>query len=392
MNVGFVTPVFTPSFGGEPRSTYNLARSLRARGHSVTIFTTNYGRGESKFEDEGDLTIVESRCVANLSNFLYTPEMKKKLKETARTIDVFDVNSFRTYQSVVVMKFAMERGVPYMLRAHGMLPRMGKWVPKWFFDRVYGRRILSNSSKLIALTQAEVRQYKEFGVEASKISVIPNGVELSDFSNLPARGEFASEFKVSQNMKIILFLGRIDRIKGIDTLLKSYSQLIRNGRNVDYLLVIAGPDGGYLHDAEHLSRQLDIRERVLFSGPLYSKDKLAALVDSSVVVLPSYYESFGNVILESYACSRPIIASRVQAKEEVVIDAQTGLLFSPGNVEQLTDAISRVLGNVEWANAMGRRARELVEREYDLSKLILRTEAIYEEITGASKSTAPIAH
>jgi glycogen(starch) synthase len=78
--------------------------------------------------------------------------------------------------------------------------------------------------------------------------------------------------------------------------------------------------------------------------------------------------------------------------EEIVIDGQTGLLFSPGNVEQLTDAISRVLKDVERADAMGRRARELVEREYDQSKLILRTEAIYEEITGTPKSTPSNAH
>lgn len=388
MNVAFVTHLFLPAFGGEARSTYNLARNLHARGHSVTIFTSNYGRKESKFEDESGLTIVESRCAANIFGLLYTPEMMERMKETAQAIDVFDLNSFRSYQSAVAMKFARERGVPYVLRARGSLPRHDKSIPKRLFDAVYGNRILSNSSRLIALTQVEAHQYEEFGLEASKISVIPNGVPLGDYSNLPPPGEFASRFKVNQSTKLILFLGRIHHVKGIDTLLRSYSQLIRNGRNADCLLVVAGPDDGYLEDAQRLARRLNMKERVLFTGPLNFRDKLGAFVDSSASVFPSYYEPFGNVVLESYACSRPVIASRVPGMEDLVVDGKTGLLVPPGNVDQLANAISWMIDNVEQAKIMGKQGRELVEREYDLSKVILRTEALYEEIARTPRSIA----
>jgi glycogen(starch) synthase len=131
-----------------------------------------------------------------------------------------------------------------------------------------------------------------------------------------------------------------------------------------------------------LVRLLKIRERVIFPGPLKFRNMLAAIVDSSVIVLPSYYEIFGNVILESYACSKPVIASDVQSMKDLVIDGKTGLLFSPGNVDQLANAISRIVGDAERARLMGRDGRELVEREYDLSKLILRTEATYRRIIG----------
>jgi glycosyltransferase involved in cell wall biosynthesis len=304
--------------------------------------------------------------------------MRKKLEETAQTIDIFELNSFRTYQNIVATRFARQHGTPYVLRAHGSLPRLGKSVPKWIFDITYGNRILSNSSSLVAVTRTEADQYDAFGAEPSKVSVIPNGVELARFSNLPARGEFASKFKVDSGTRIILFLGRVHWIKGIDTLLKSYRRLTKNKSDNDALLVIAGPDDGYLRDAQLLARRLGIGDKVLFCGLLNFKEKLAAIVDSAVVVLPSYYETFPNVVLESYACSRPVIASRVQGMEEIVIDGQTGVLFSAGNVEQITDGISRMLKDVEWVNAMGKRARELVEREYDQSKLILRTEAIYD--------------
>ncbi len=392
MNVGIVTPFLTPMAGGSATSVLILARSLQTRGHSVTVFTSDYHREESKFEDEGDLTIVESRCLANLSGLLYAPELKKELKKGAQTIEVFDFANFRTYQNIVAESFARQHGIPYVLRAHGSLPRLGKSVPKWIFDMTYGNRILDNSSSMVAVTQAEANQYETFGVEPRKISVIPNGVELNKFSNLPTRGEFTSKFKISQNTRIVLFLGRIHRIKGIDTLLKSYYRLTKDKSDNDSLLVIAGPDDGYLRDAQLLVRRLGIRDKVLFCGLLNFKEKLAAIVDSAVVVLPSYYETFPNVVLEAYACSRPVIASRVQGMEEIVIDGQTGILFLASNVEQLTEGISSVLRDVEGANAMGRHARELVEREYDQNKLILRTEAIYEEIAGASRSNPPNAH
>jgi glycosyltransferase involved in cell wall biosynthesis len=373
-------------------SDYRLAKSLRGRGHTVTVFTSDFGREKSKSKDDGNLTIVESRCVANLSGFLFTPGMRKQLKEHARDIDIFDLSGFRTYQNVVATKLAREQKMPYVLRAHGSVPRLGKSIPKWIFDKVYGYEILDLASNLVALTHVEASQYKEFGVDSNRISLIPNGVELSSFSNLPMKGDFVSKFDVNHSKMIILFLGRIHWIKGIDTLLKSYSRLTKNRTSSDTLLVIAGPDDGYLKTAQQMALSLDIGANVLFCGLLNSRDKLAAIVDSSVVVLPSYYEAFPNVVLEAYACSRPVIASRVQAMEDLVLDGQTGLLFSAGNVEQLTECISSVLRNVEWSNVMGKRARELVEREYDQSKLILLTEALYEEIAGAPRVTPPDAH
>ncbi len=388
MNVGIITPFLTPLAGGSANSAFILARSLQRRGQSVTVFTSDYRRKESKFEDEGDLTIVESRCLANLSGFLYAPELKEELKKGAQTIEVFDLSNFRTYQNIVATRLAVQHGIPYVLRAHGSMPRLGKSLPKWIFDMAYGNRILDNSSSLVAVTQAEANQYEAFGAEPSKISVIPNGVELAKFSNLPTRGEFTSRFRASHDARIVLFLGRIHWIKGIDTLLKAFSQLTRDGSNADCLLVVAGPDDGYLRNAQRLARRLKIEERALFCGQLNFRDKLTALVDSSAVVLPSYYEIFGHVILESYACSKAVIASKVQSMQDLVIDGKTGILFPPGNVNELASAISRMINDVEQANSMGRQARELIEREYDQSKLILRTEAIYEEIAKMPKPTA----
>ena len=328
MNVGIVTPFLTPTAGGSATSTYLLARSLQRRGDHVTVFTSDWGRKEAKFEGEELLSIEESKCKLDTLGFLYTPGMRKRLEAYPGSFDIMDFNNFRTYQNVVASKFAVTKRIPYVVRARGSMPRLGKAYFKWMFDNIYGNKILNNSSKVIALTRVESEQYRDFGVQPQNIAMIPNGVDLSSFDNLPAKGRFRSIYGIKERT-IILYSGRIHKIKGLDTLIKSFALLRDGNRSLDTRLVLAGPDGGYLSEAVSLTKRLRIESDVLFCGPLNGEDKLAALVDANVVVLPSYYETFPNAILEAYACSRPVVASRVLAMDDLVLHGETGLLVEP---------------------------------------------------------------
>ena len=124
--------------------------------------------------------------------------------------------------------------------------------------------------------------------------------------------------------RILLFLGRLNKIKGLDTLVIAFKQVIEESKNV--ILVIAGPDDGYLDSLKNLVCSLKISDNVLLVGPLYGDDKLAAYVDADVYVLPSTYETFPVTILEAYACSKPVIASKVGSLNDLVLDGVTGLL------------------------------------------------------------------
>ncbi|MGD0477184.1 MAG: glycosyltransferase family 4 protein [Nitrososphaerales archaeon] len=377
MNLGIVTPFFTPVVGGEATAPYTLARGLKARGHSVTIFTTNYGRRESKFEDEGGLTIVESRCVANFSGLLYTPEMRGKLKETARTIDIFDFNSFRTYQNVIAMGFAREHRMPYVLRAHGSLQRLGKSVPKLFFDRLYGYSVIRNASKLIALTPIEAEQYTALGVPQDKIAVVPNGIDLTEYSHLPPRGTFRRKIGLDENNMMVLYLGRIHRSKRIDVLVRSFQLVTQRMKNAR--LVIAGYDDGYLQYLRFLTQSLGLNDYVIFTGPLNESDKQAALSDAGVFVTPSFY-GFPMTFLEACAVGTPIIATNLG---DVLswIDGVCGYVTSPDPAE-LAHAICRVLLDGDVRAKFSENCKSIVQLKFSAAGIAKILESTYEGLVG----------
>ena len=123
------------------------------------------------------------------------------------------------------------------------------------YDVVWGKRILEHATKIIALNKMEAEQYKTMGVDESKIEIIPNGIDVSYYGDLPERGSFREKYRIKDNEKVILFLGRIHKIKGVDLLVDAFSEVIRDIDDVK--LVIVGPDHGYLSLVEERINDLE---------------------------------------------------------------------------------------------------------------------------------------
>ena len=155
---------------------------------------------------------------------------------------------------------------------------------KWVYDVLFGYRLLRDASKVIALSTVEAEQYRAMGVPEEKIAIIPNGIDLTEYANLPLKGSFKKKFGIDEDEKIVLYLGRIHKIKGIDILVRAFAEIIE--KLDDVKLVIVGPDDGYLGEIETQIKSLNIKNKVLIPGPLYGEDKLAAYVDADVYVLP----------------------------------------------------------------------------------------------------------
>ena len=224
-----------------------------------------------------------------------------------------------------------------------------------------------------------LKQYQVLGVPKEKIVVIHNGINLEEYAALPPAGTFKEKFGILDEEKIILFLGRIHKEKGIDILINAYEFLSNLKGTPLTRLVIVGPDDGFLNDIKSLTSKLGLNKSVLFTGPLYGHEKLAALVDAEVFVLPSRYETMPLSILEAYACRKPVICSDILGLNEVVVNNQTGSLVSPSNAEDLANKIVPFL-NTDFSEKIGRQAYNHLKKHFTIQKTIDRIEDLYRTI------------
>lgn len=144
------------------------------------------------------------------------------------------------------------------------------------------------------------------GILDKNIEIVPLEINLNEYNDLPEKGKFKSKYGISENDKLILFLGRIHEIKGLDLLIKSFNHI--NNDNVK--LAIVGGDYGFKEELLKLIEQFDLKDKVIFPGVLTGTDKIEARVDCEIFIMPSRYESFTTSGLEAMACKKPMVLTK----------------------------------------------------------------------------------
>jgi glycosyltransferase involved in cell wall biosynthesis len=368
------------------RSAFEISNHLVERGHEVTVYTTNQSLYKTNLETNKPVYLEGMKVYyfENLrkyftkKNFLpppipyYLPFIARR---EVKQFDIIHIHGHRTILAVIVHHYAKKYGIPYVLQARGsVLPFFQKQKLKKIFDLLFGYRILKDASKVLALTKTEVEQYKKMGMDENKNEIIPNGIDLSEYDNLPKREEFRKKYSISDDEKIILYLGRIHKIKGIDLLVEAFSDSIKELDEVR--LVIVGPDDGFLSTLKRQIEDLKIGDKILFTGPLYGRDKLRAYIDADVYVLPSVYEAFPNTVLEACACGRAVVVTDRCGIADVV-DGVVGRVVEYDK-NQLRDAIFEILNDDELRIRFEEETKKLVREYFSWADIVKKVEEVYE--------------
>jgi glycosyltransferase involved in cell wall biosynthesis len=395
MHIVFVIPYFHPAleYGGQPKSSYDLARSLTRRGHRVTVLTTDSG-GHSRlplkngFATEHNLEGIQVFYYPNLSNYLAFHQrlflpigLFRNIRRHLAGCDLVHVHELRSSPTVAAYKAAKKLQLPFILSTHGGLQWLGKRTAKYMFDKIWGQSILRHASKLIAISPVEEQDARAFGAKAEQIRLLPNAVFSEDYSELPHHGEFRRRWNIRAE-KIVLFLGRLHWIKGADLLIDALSESGPSLTNVH--LVIAGPDDGQERELRRKIEAAGLTNLTTFTGYLDHAAKLQAFVDAALVAIPSRSEVFAITALEALLCGRP-----------VVLSSACGLFPMPGsdcgvwkfkseNVKDLATTLSTSLSANEFVSSKG---REFVIREFSPEAIAKRAEVIYQEAMAAAKSS-----
>jgi glycosyltransferase involved in cell wall biosynthesis len=389
MKILQVIPYFPPAyaFGGPVKVAYQISRELIKRGHEVVVYTTDAKDFDSRLEIDSSNTIkgMKVHRFRNLSltlvkklKLFITPQLVSFARKEVKNFDIIHLHEYRTFQNIVIHYYARKYNVPYVLQAHGSLPRIGAWQKlKWVYDILFGYRLLRDASRVIALTQVETDQYRRMCVSEEKIAIIPNGIDLSEYAELPPKGAFKKKFNIPEDRKIILYLGRIHKAKGIDLLIRAYAHLINEVKCRDTVLVIVGPDDGYLNDAKALASSLGVYSSTLFTGFISNEDKLKALVDADVFVTPSFY-GFPMTFLEACAVGTPIVTTSLGDTLEW-IDGNVGYVTQPTPCD-LAEAICRIISDNRLRRRFSKNCIEIVKSEFSIEKVVERLEKAYEEV------------
>lgn len=368
MKIYHVVSSIDPAQGGPQAGCLRLAAAQAALGHEVEIIS--YGgsdirqRALSAAHDVPHLAKVRWHLLADPDRIervlgLSAARVLRNVLKDASFVHIHGV-----WEPILkhAARIARSLKVPYCVQPHGMLDvwSMRQKRLKKRVALLLGYRKMLNGAKFIhALNTDEANLLDPLGLTPPRL-VIPNGIFLEEFADLPGKGYFAERFPQLQGKRVVLFLSRLHTKKGLDILAAAFSMLAKSHPDVD--LAVAGPDGGAKDGFVSLVKDLGITDRVHLTGPIYGAEKLRALMDAACFCLPSRQEGFSVAITEALACGLPVVISEPCHFPEVrTAHAGAVVALEPANVAA---AIGDILDNPDMAAIMGENGKRLVHENY----------------------------
>jgi glycosyltransferase involved in cell wall biosynthesis len=308
MRVLHVIPSLTAASGGPTAALIGLARAQAAAGGRVTVLAAQRA-GEAVHDadalaESGVRVEVVGPCRGPLRRH---PALRSRVRSLMAEHDVVHIHGVWEEVQFQAVREALARGVPFIIRPCGMLDewslarkpwkkRLYRW---WRLDRMLA------AATAVHCTTAMEAESTARACGKTPIIIEPNGIDLTDFAELPPRGRCRQEYGCGTR-PIVLFLGRIHPGKGLEYLVPAMPLL----RDRDAMVMVVGPDSkGYREVITALAREHGVADRMKFTGPLGGQAKVEALVDADVLALPSEHENFGNVVIEALAARCPVVVS-----------------------------------------------------------------------------------
>ncbi len=391
MKIGIVCPASLPAtqFGGILFLGVDIAKEATKRTNNVTIYTTDldFANNASTFNKklpreekiEGFL-IKRSHVWANVNLFFLNPGMYFQLsKDSPDLIHTIGVRSFQSFIASIVSK---RKNIPLVISDQGGLTTHPDLNQSKIFRRFLYKLqkpiikfIINTSRKIIVANEYEKEIFKEFSNE-SKIEIIRNGINL-DIINSDII-DFKQKYNIKNNF--ILFVGRFNKIKGIDVLLEAINLLKHKIENDDITFVIMGVDFGYEKEMLEKIEFLDIKEKILIIKNPSRQDVISAYHDSKFLALPSRWELSPLTPLEGFAFKKPVISTNVHGIPSTIKNGENGILISDENSSELADAIMELMKNDEKCEKYGLAGHNLVQNECNSKRMASKTLDVYEQV------------
>jgi glycosyltransferase involved in cell wall biosynthesis len=357
------------SGGGTAERTVQMSQQLILNGIDCSILTMETAGSSARKLQQGSIIALPSLS----KRFPFPRCAPGRIKRIVAEHDIIHLMGHWTILNAIVYLAAVSLNKPYVFCPAGALPLFGRSVRlKKSYNWLIGGKIAKNAAQCIAITEAEIDQFLDYGVARDCIEVIPNAVNAADFV-IFNEAAFRSKYGLA-NRQIILFFGRLNLIKGPDLLLSAFFQLMENFP--DYDLVFAGPDDGMLSQLKASVTQQQADQRVHFLGYLGGEDKSSAFHAATLLVIPSRQEAMSIVVLEAGICGTPSLFTD-QCGLNALAEAGCGWV-APATVEGLKKGLESALS--DDIKSIGIKAYDYVEINFSWTAVIEKYRRLYKNL------------
>lgn len=383
--VCLLTPTFYPVVGGGETHASLLANQLNKLGAETFVLTRRTIRRHPKSEVVGNTPTcrLPPTGMQRLGKWAMVPFVYRELIRRRNDYDVVMVCAF-TVLGIPAVTAARKLGKPCVLRAesigemsggyasvHGGMHRstaalFGGWV-------AWRNRRLGLAHAFVSISGAIRDEFIGCEVAPEKIAEIPNGIDLGIFRPCSSdrKAALRRELTLPPTGPIVVYTGKLNKRKGLENLLESWTK-VSSVAPGSHLLLVGSGAGQSISCEDEL--RLYVREHklssVIFTG--YVTNVHEYLQASDIFAFPTEYEAFGLSLVEAMSCGLPVVASRVGGIPEIVTHERTGLLVEPGRPDMLTEAILGLLRDADRAQAIATAGRALAQERYSIQSVAAR--------------------
>lgn len=378
---------YTWEIGGPPKIIFDHTQVALQYGHQVDILSPISPNDKPYPVPEGARLILCQRT-RPVSQFFreFSVELYRYLQQNIHQYDIIHCHGLWHFGTLA--PFMLDKTVAKVITIHGVLD---SWVyakhnwKKQLMDTLVQRAFLRRAD-LIQINNTDEREdvLRYLGHPHPNVVIIPNGVKMSDFSQLPPKGTFRAKFGLPADKKLVLFMSRLNIKKGLDLLLPAFRDYVRE--HPDAVLAIAGSNDGYETATRQFIEEYKLSDSIRLVGMLTGDDKKGALADADLFTLPSYSEGFSMAVLEAMAAGTPtLVSDRVGFGETIRQKEAAGLVnqLTPDGVKA---GLEKMLGNDLLRQRIVQNATALLKAQYDINVVAKQLLQAYEKIVKPKQS------
>jgi len=364
MKIALVCPASLPAtqFGGILFLSIDIAIESTKIGHDVTIYTTDldfannastFNKNLPRLETHAGFKINRTHVWFSIKLFFVNPVMYVQLKND--NPDIIHTIGIRSFQSFIAALISKLKKIPLVISDQGGLTTHPYLKEGSFVQRLLHKIqmpllkfIIRQSAKIIVANEYEKAIFLKF-CDSSKIAVVKNGINLDTIKRQPY--SFREKYNITE--QFILFLGRFDKIKGIDVLLKAYDLIKNKNELANTKLVIMGADFGFEKQMEELIERLDLKRNTIVIKRPSREDVIAAYQECKFLVLPSRWELSPLTPLEVFVFKKAVISTTAHGIPHTLTNGKNAILVEPEDYRSLSEAMFDLIVDEKKCNELG---------------------------------------